>query len=97
MLLEHGCAYRIVDTCQDRRDIKDTLSDLACHDVAVIAIRDGNKCIRAFDTRLAQDIHVGRRTDEALAFKRCAKPSEGIRGAVDDGYVVGCAKEAGYR
>ena len=97
VFLEHGCADWIVDTCQNGWDIKDAFGNLACHNVAVIAIRDGNKCIRAFDTGLAQDIHVGPRTNEALALERCAKPSEGVRGAVDDGYVVRCTKEAGYR
>ncbi len=76
MFLEHGCADGIVDACQHRRHIEDTLSHLTCHNVAVIAICDGNKHIGAFDTCLSQDIHVSRRTDEAFAFERCAESSE---------------------
>ena len=97
VFLEHGCAYGVINPCQNGRDIEDTLGHLAGHDVAVIAIRDGNKCIRAFHTSLTQNIHVGRGTDEALAFERCAKSTEGVRGTVDDGYVVGRAQETGYR
>src|SRR5205807_8889653 len=60
---------RVVNPGDDALDAEDVLGNLACHDVAVIALSRSQERVRALDTRPLEDFLVGCVTQDRRAWE----------------------------
>src|SRR5438067_10490410 len=91
----------IVDTGHHVRDLEDVLGDLGGHDVAVVALCDGDETVGLLDAGPAEDVDVGAVADDLVAAEVPGEDSpgrgarKGVRVAIHDDDLVAGAIHVG--
>src|SRR5205807_419895 len=77
-------ADRVIDTANNLLDVEELFGNLARHNIAVIAIRDGSECISISNTCAAEHILIDTVAYNRLTLKIGTEPPEGITAIIDN-------------